>query len=111
MLNSRQEHDILIVQPEIERLDASVSDTFKGTMRGFIDNGHNMIVLNLSQVKFIDSSGLGSIVSSLKLLGKKGDLVLCGIQSNIMAMFKLTRMDRVFQIFPSEKEALSSMSK
>jgi anti-sigma B factor antagonist len=110
MLNFRKEQNILIVYPDVERLDASVAGNFKGKMAEFINRGHNSIILDLSNVKFIDSSGLGSIVSSLKLISQKGNLVLCGINGNIMAMFKLTRMDRVFQIFSSEKEAISFMS-
>jgi anti-sigma B factor antagonist len=111
MLNCREEHDILIVHPDVERLDSSVSETFRRGMADFINNGHNKIILNLSRVKFIDSSGLGSIASSFKLMGKNGDLILCSINSHIMAMIKLTRMDRVFQIFPSEERALSSIAK
>jgi len=111
MLNVRIENDILIVQPNIERLDASVAVGFKEKMADLIKRGHSMIILNLSVVEFIDSSGLGSIVSSLKTIGRNGDLVLCGINRNIMSMFKLTRMDRVFRIFSSEGEAISLLSK
>jgi anti-sigma B factor antagonist len=111
MLNARIENDILIVQPNIERLDASVAVGFQEKMADLIKRGHGMIILNLSLVEFIDSSGLGSIVSSLKTLGRTGDLVLCGINRNIMSMFKLTHMDRVFRIFSSEGEAISSLSK
>jgi anti-sigma B factor antagonist len=111
MLNSRKENDILIIHPDIQRLDASVAVSFKAKMADFINGGNKSIILNLSGIEFIDSSGLGSIVSSLKLIGKNGDLLLCGINRNVMSMFKLTRMDRVFQIFSSEYEAISSLSK
>ena len=59
----------------------------------------------------MDSSGLGAVVSSLKMLGGKGDLVICGLKDMVMRMFKLTRMDRVFHIFDSEKEAIKALSK
>jgi anti-sigma B factor antagonist len=111
MLHSRKENDILIVHPDIERLDASMAISFKDKMAGFIKEGNSTIVLNLSRVEFIDSSGLGSIVSSLKMIGRDGNLLLCGINRNIMSMFKLTRMDRVFQMFDSEAEAVLSLSK
>jgi anti-sigma B factor antagonist len=111
MLWTREEKDILIVHPQVQRLDASLAVSFKDKMARFINGGHHTIVLDLSDVAFIDSSGLGSIVSSLKLIGRNGDLVLCGINGNIMAMFKLTRMDRVFQIFASADDALLALSK
>jgi anti-sigma B factor antagonist len=61
-------------------------------------------------VRFIDSSGLGAIVSMLKLIGREGDLVLCGVTDPVMSLFKLTRMDRVFQMFPSEHDALAALA-
>lgn len=111
MFNARKENDILIVHPDVHRLDASVAVSFQEKMADLISAGHTSIVLDLSGTEFIDSSGLGSIVSSLKRMNNTGDLILCGISKNVMAMFKLTRMDRVFQIFSSEDEAIASFSK
>ena len=111
VLSSRRENDILIVHPDVERFDASVATSFKHQMADFITAGNYFIVLDLSRIEFIDSSGLGSVVSSLKLIADRGDLVLYGVSKNVMSMFKLTRMDRVFQIFSSEAEALASLSK
>jgi anti-sigma B factor antagonist len=111
MLSSRRENDILIVRPDVERLDASIATSFKHKMAEFIAGGNHSIILDLSRIEFIDSSGLGAIVSSLKSIADRGDLILYGITKNVMSMFRLTRMDRVFQIFSSEAEALSSLSK
>jgi anti-sigma B factor antagonist len=110
MLSSRRENDILIVRLDVERLDASVATSFKHKMAAFITGGNHSIILDLSRIEFIDSSGLGSIVSILKLIADRGALILYGISKNVMSMFKLTHMDRVFQIFSSEAEALSSLS-
>jgi anti-sigma B factor antagonist len=67
-------------------------------------------VLDLSKVEFIDSSGLGAIVSSLKRMGGRGELVVCGLREPTMTLFRLTRMDRVFQVFDSEQQAVSALS-
>jgi anti-sigma B factor antagonist len=61
-------------------------------------------------VDFIDSSGLGAIVSALKTIGRNGDLVLCGIKETVMSLFRLTRMDRVFRIFTDQGEATAALS-
>jgi anti-sigma B factor antagonist len=68
------------------------------------------MVLDLGAVSFIDSSGLGALVSSLKSMGKNGDLVICGAQSAVASMFKLTRMDKVFRMYPSAQEAASALA-
>lgn len=111
MINDRRVDDVLVVKPTKQRLDAQEAGSFKEHMGRCISDGHEKIILDLSRVEFIDSSGLGAIVSSLKMLGGKGELSLCGIRETIMTMFKLTRMDRVFPIFATEAEALASLSK
>lgn len=101
--------DILIVTPIETLIDASLATDFKSRMADWINEGNNRILLDLSHVDFIDSSGLGAIVSSLKTIGKKGDLVICGIKDTVKSLFELTRMHRVFQIFSSQEEALKAM--
>lgn len=109
-IEDKQIGGILIVLPLEKRIDASVSTEFKGKMVDWINAGSRRIILDLSNVDFIDSSGLGAIVSSLKTIGNDGDLVICGIKETVMGLFRLTRMNRVFQIFPSQPEAIQALS-
>ncbi|MGA3106242.1 MAG: STAS domain-containing protein [Terriglobales bacterium] len=81
---------------------------FKETIGKLIERGERRIVLDLSSVEFIDSSGLGAILSVLKRLGKDGELVVCGITPPVASMFKLTRMDRVFPVHETVEEALAA---
>jgi anti-sigma B factor antagonist len=100
----------LVVRPREKRLDARKASEFKETLGRMIEQGHRRIVLNLATVDFVDSSGLGAIVSSLKKLGPGGDLVICEVAENVGEMFKLTRMDRVFRIFSTEAEGVRALS-
>ena len=108
-LEQRRAGETLVVAPLEERLDARVATDFKERMAELIASGNSKIVLDLSKVEFIDSSGLGAIVSSLKRMGGRGDLGVCGLQETTMTMFRLTRMDRVFQVFDSEQQAVSAL--
>ncbi|NLT22087.1 MAG: STAS domain-containing protein [Syntrophorhabdus sp.] len=110
-IEERKVGDVLVVLPREKRIDASVSTGFKGKMVDWINQGNKRIVLDLSQVDFIDSSGLGAIVSSLKTLGNDGDLVICGVRETVMGLFRITRMNRVFQIFADESEAIKALAK
>jgi anti-sigma B factor antagonist len=92
-----------------KRLDAKVAVAFKEEMAALINSGVTVIVLDMGGVGFVDSSGLGAIVTSLKLLGRKGDLLVAGVKDDVMTMFTLTRMDRVFQMFPTTNDALKSL--
>ncbi len=103
--------DVLVVKPMDRRIDASSAAAFKALLNDRIRGGQQRIVLNLSEVDFIDSTGLGAIVSSLKSMGEFGDLVISNPRETVMSLFRLTRMNRVFNILPSEEEALASLSK
>lgn len=107
-ISSEQRGNLLVVVPQGNRLEAATATHFKSTMVDFINKGASHIILDLSQVNFVDSSGLGSIVSILKTLGEEGELVLCGINQTVMSLFKLTRLDRIFRIFPTADEAVAS---
>lgn len=110
-IETKKVGDVLVVKPAEKRLDAKVAVGFKESMVEYINNGSNLIVLDLSGVEFVDSSGLGAIVSSLKVLGRKGDIVIAGVGSSVLQMFSLTRMDKVFKMFPSQEEALQALSR
>ena len=98
---------VLIVKPLEKRMDLSITDDFKKQMEAFIKEGQALFVLDLSEVDFVDSSGVGAIIACLRMLGGNGDLVIAGVCEKVMNLFKLTRMDRVFQIFSSSDEALA----
>jgi anti-sigma B factor antagonist len=92
------------------RIAADVAPRFKEALIDYVAQGNRAIVLDLSQVTFIDSSGLGALIASLKVIGPDGELVLCGAQDTVMSMFKLTRMNKVFRMFPDAEEAISALS-
>jgi anti-sigma B factor antagonist len=110
MINVRREDGVIVVDLLTNRLDASMASNFRNKLMEIIKDGNKLIILNLTNVEFVDSSGLGSIVSGLKTLGQEGDLILCCIDERIMSMFRLTRMDRVFKIFKTEREAIRNIS-
>jgi len=99
-----------ILTPVVRRLDASVALRFKEAVAAVIQQGESRLILDFSRVDFIDSSCLGALISLLKTLSGKGQLVLCSLNSNINAMFSLTRMDRVFTLCGNRSEALAIVS-
>jgi len=110
MLTHHKNGSLVIVKPLERRLDADSSRYFKEKMAEFINQGEAQILLNLSEVQFIDSSGLGALLSLLRQLGEQGNLMLCGIAENVMNLFRLTRLNRVFQIYPDEAQALAAVT-
>ncbi len=109
-LEDKHEGDVLVVTVVDKRLDAGAVDDFRAKMSQHIAGGENQIVLNLSNAEFVDSSGLGAIVGALKMMGDNGKMVICGAADSTMRMFKLTRMNKVFNMFENEKEAVDALS-
>lgn len=111
MLKAQTHHGVLVVQPSEKRLDASRAPVFKNEMRELIGQGHTNIVIDLSGVDFVDSSGLGAIVSCLKQMGPQGNLAISGAAGAVSRLFALTRMDRVFSLHETADQAVDSLNR
>ena len=94
-----------IVTVNAERIDAAIAIQFKEDMRSETESGASRVILDLSEVKFIDSSGLGAIVAAMKQLGSSRKLDLAGLSPMVEKVFRLTRMDTVFDLYASLSEA------
>lgn len=90
--------DLLIVRAAEDRIDAAVAIQFKDRMREIVQEPSQRVILDLSQVVFLDSSGLGAVVAVMKLLGPDRKLELAGLTPTVEKVFRLTRMDSVFTI-------------
>lgn len=88
----------LLVTVNEARIDAAIAVAFKDRMRELTDGGPDRVVLDLAQVGFVDSSGLGAIVAAMKALGQGRKMDLAGLTPNVDKVFRLTRMDSVFAI-------------
>lgn len=100
---------VVLIEVKEERLDAHNSGEFKGQMINLFEEGKNNLVVDLQEVRFVDSSGLGALVSGFKnASARNGNLKLCGLQPQVKSMFELTRLHRVFEIFPTTDESLGS---
>ncbi|MCF6179313.1 MAG: STAS domain-containing protein [Geopsychrobacter sp.] len=108
-LKTEEIGDIVQIVVEEERMDAHNSGTFKEQMLALFDEGKCKLIVDLSAVRFVDSSGLGALVSGFKnASARDGSLKLCGLQPQVRSMFELTRLHRVFEIFTTIDEAQES---
>jgi anti-sigma B factor antagonist len=108
--DERQEQEAMVIRPLENRLDSYVAEEFKVHMKNIVHNGHLQIVLDLSEVEFVDSSGLGAIIATMMALRPQGQLMVCNAKDSVHALFRLTRMDRVIPVKNDADEALRAMS-
>jgi anti-sigma B factor antagonist len=102
--------DVAVVALFVDELDASNTAEFKQQMAPILAE-HGKVVIDLGQVRFIDSSGLGAMLSCLRhLTGKGGDLKLCGLARSVRAAFELVRLHRVLDIHATRAEAVKAFA-
>lgn len=104
-LKTRTADGATIVTVGEDRIDAAIAIQFKDAMRELTGSAGDRVVLDLGAVTFIDSSGLGAIVSVLKFLAPERRLELAALTPNVERVFRLTRMTDVFAILPQAPEA------
>ena len=94
-----------------ERLMMADAAAARASLKDIITQGSGKLILDLTDTTFMDSSGLAVLVSSLQAARKKdGDVYLVGMGTTVSALFELTRLHTVFQIFDDEAGALKALT-
>ena len=108
MFSSESHGDVTVVCIESD-LDTTRSQKAKEFLVQEIDEGRVQLVIDLSAVAFVDSSGLGALVSALKTVRPLGgDVRICGATPEVRTIFDLTRLSRAFTMFSDRESAVES---
>ena len=109
-------NDVLVVKPLIKKLTSMDAGEFRESTQSHIDKGIFFILLDLSLIDYMDSSGLGSIASihnylegQLSNIGMKGALGVIGLNDKTKSMFSIFRMNTVIPVFDNQEEAISKL--
>lgn len=95
----------------VGEVDAYTAGRFREIMLKVIEEGHKNIVISMKSVEYIDSSGLGALVGGLKRVSEKnGKIVIICDNQQVKKVFEITGLEKVFQIFASESEAIEAIS-
>ena len=107
MAHKRGNVDVItLLKSEIDMLEAQ---DVKKEIAGFIDRGSLQIVVDFSQVKYISTAVLVVLISCLKRIKEGGGrMCLSSIIPTVMQIFELTELNRIFDIYPTEAEAVAS---
>jgi len=106
MMNSSIE---TIRLPDI--LNEGCAASIRAKIQSSLDSGHRHILLDLSETRFIDSSGLGELAISFKSVRAVGGrLCFCAVGTQPSMLFELTGMEEVFEIFPTTEACLAALN-
>ena len=97
-IETRRGPEALIAEVTGPRIDAACAIQFKDAMRELAAGETGRVILDLGQVNFIDSSGLGAIVAVMKMLAPDRRLDLAAPTPNVQRVLSLTRMNTVFTV-------------
>lgn len=100
--------DIVIVQPMIQVLDAGNATSFKRDISPVLEQ-YKKLVLDMSHLHFVDSSGCGAILSCVRrMTAKGGNLKIAGLHQQVRTLFEMIRMHRLIDIHDSRDDAIRS---
>lgn len=106
VLAASRHDEVAVLSVLAPRLDASAAPRFRAEATEATGNT-GRVVLDLSKVEFVDSTGLGALIGLMKSVAPTGVLVLAGAGRQVMKLLSATKLDRVFNIEPDLGQALS----
>lgn len=100
----------VVLTPIAGRFDAHQVPKVQKEIDAALANGATTVIMELSEVNFVDSSALAVMVRTMKHCRERGgELILCGLRQPVRIIFELTRMDKAFRIFDDVTAARSAV--
>ncbi|MDJ0796073.1 MAG: STAS domain-containing protein [Calothrix sp. MO_167.B12] len=97
-------NEFKIVQPS-GILDSTTTNNLRREIIDLVDNGSKVILVDLQEVSFMNSSGIGALVATLKAVrNAKSEMYLCSLGEQLQMIFQLTKIEKVFTIFSDRNE-------
>jgi anti-sigma B factor antagonist len=110
-LTTRQVGDVTVIDANGRITLGEGASTFRDTIRDLATQGQKKILLNLSEVSYIDSSGIGEMVSGFTTVTNHGgQLKLLGLSKRVKDLLQITKLYTVFEVFEDEASAVRSFS-
>ncbi len=84
-------------------------DRFKDEISDLLENGYKDIILDLSGVPWINSTGLGILISGFtSLKNAEGTMKVCNVKERVLSIFYISQLENIFKVFPDTKSAVNS---
>jgi anti-sigma B factor antagonist len=108
-INERQAGDVTVLDLSGKITIGEGSVALRSVIRRLIEEGKKKILLNLGNVSYVDSSGIGELVSSFTTIGREGgQLKLLNLSQKIQDLMTITKLHTVFDVYDEETSALNS---
>ncbi len=110
MKTSRSPQDkVMILEVSGKIMGGSDHDKFKAEIKALIEEGYKDVVLDFAGVPWINSTGLGILISGYhSLRAAEGTMKICAVKERVLSIFYISQLQNVFEVFPTREEALAS---
>ena len=108
-IECRKEDSVFVLRSLQWTVDSSSAPEFQQHLAQAVQDGNDRIVRDTVRVSVIDTSVLGVILSTLKSLGGDGEIAISSTQQSVDQLFKVTRMDKLLQMFSTTEEASEAL--
>ena len=106
---TRQAGEVTIVDPDGSVTIGQDAIGLGNTLRELAKSGHKKVLLNLAVVSYMDSAGIGEMVSGLTTIANHGGIMkLMNLNKNVQTLMKITHLNSIFEIHDEEGKALAS---
>ena len=109
-MHTTVDQGVLVVTVESPRLDVVQAEVFRKQMTDLTAEHQGSVVLDLVNVRFMDSSGLSAVIAASRMVPNAGQLCLAAPQAGVASLLRLTRLDRVLRIYSSSLEAVQALA-
>ncbi|MCK5148572.1 STAS domain-containing protein [bacterium] len=111
-ISEHEQDGIIIISLEGDMIGGPGATLLIEKLREYLKDGKNNFVLNMSQIEWMNSSGLGILMGGLTTVRQNdGQLKLANVTEKILELLRITKLNRVFDLFSNELEAIESFSK
>ncbi len=105
-IETKSQGGTLVVAIRDSHLGADTVAEFKRQILQKLSPETHSVLMEMSEVPFVDSTGLGALVAIRRRLGEDGVLAICGSQPSVLELFPLARLDKIFQFYPDLDAAM-----
>jgi anti-sigma B factor antagonist len=111
-LSIQERNGVVILEPKGKILGGPDATTLKDQLQALIDSGKTRVVIDLAEVDYMNSTGLGILISTLTTLRRaQGELKLANVTEKIQSLLTITKLVTVFDDFESVDEAVAAFSR
>jgi len=110
-MRQRQVESIVILAPKGYLTGGDETDELERTIKQLGETGNKHLIVNLSETQHLNSTALGVLISAhSSYVRRGGQMKLCAVDKRIENIFVITKLSLVFDVYPSEEQAIASFA-